>query len=35
MGIYFVDHGAWSDPSLIYKGYEFNFYDIEDEKRRD
>ncbi len=29
-GIHFVYHSEWSDPSLIYKGYEFNFHAIED-----
>ena len=28
-GIEFVWHGEWSDPTLIYKGREFNYYDIE------
>lgn len=25
----FVSNGEYSDPSLIYKGYEFNYWDIE------
>lgn len=24
-----VWHGEWSDPELIYKGYGFNYYDID------
>ena len=26
----FVDNGAMSDPSLVYRGYEFNYWDVED-----
>ena len=26
----FVSNGMWSDPDLIYKGYTFNYWDIED-----
>ena len=26
----FVSNGAMSDPSLVYRGYEFNYWDIED-----
>lgn len=29
-GIKFLSNGSVSDPSLIYKGYEFNYWDIED-----
>lgn len=25
----FVGHGEWSDPDLVYKGYTFNYWDIE------
>lgn len=28
--IEFVWHGEWADPELIYKGYSFNYWDIED-----
>ena len=23
-------YNAWADPDLVYKGYEFNYHDIED-----
>lgn len=26
----FVSNGMWSDPDLVYKGYTFNYWDIED-----
>ena len=25
-----VSHGSWGDPDLVYKGYTFNYWDIED-----
>lgn len=28
-GINLVDHGAWSDPELIWHGKSFNYYDVE------
>lgn len=27
--VQFVGHGEWSDPDLVYKGYTFNYWDIE------
>ena len=29
-GVEFIGHGEWSDPELIYNGYSFNYWDIED-----
>lgn len=29
-GIEYVYHGEWADPDLIYDGYTFNYWDIED-----
>lgn len=29
-GVEFVGHGEWADPELIYNGYSFNYWDIED-----
>lgn len=29
-GVDFVSNGAMSDPSLVYRGYEFNYWDIEE-----
>lgn len=29
-GIKFISHGEWSDPEVEYKGYTFNYWDIED-----
>lgn len=26
----FVSHGQWADPDLVYNGYTFNYWDIED-----
>ena len=28
-GVEFVWHGQWSDPELRYKGFTFNYWDIE------
>lgn len=28
--IQFIWNGEWSDPTLIYKGMKFNYYEIED-----
>ena len=29
-GIKFISHGEWSDPEVEYKGYTFNYWDVED-----
>lgn len=29
-GIKFIFHNTWADPTLIYKGEEFNVHDVED-----
>lgn len=29
-GIQFISNGSYSDPSLVYEGKEFNYWDIED-----
>ena len=29
-GAIFVSHGEWSDPEILYKGKEINYYNIED-----
>lgn len=28
-GIRYIDHGAWYDPELIWRGRSFNYYDVE------
>lgn len=29
-GIAFNWHGQWADPTITYKGHEFNYWDVED-----
>jgi len=29
-GVKFIYHGDWADPEIMYKGYLFNYYDVED-----
>ena len=28
--IYFIYHGDWNDPEIIWRGHTFNYYEIED-----
>lgn len=29
-GVKYISHGEWSDPEVEYKGYTFNYWDVED-----